>query len=154
MEHIIKSINHIGFVIGYDRILRVITTSDVKDFVNLFTQNVTYNVNGELTISRADALQAASVNTFVPELIHQHAISTESITLLPPFDGESAARSATGVLYFTTTTIGRGDLAGQALTAFVKFEDKYVKTGIFARYGGWRINARNNIAIVSSSKVD
>lgn len=107
-----------------------------------------------MTLSDADALQAAFVNTFVPELIHQNAISTESITLLPPFDEQAAARSATGVLYFTTTTIGRGDLAGQALTAFVKFEDKYVKTGGFARDGGWRINARNYIETVSRSKVD
>lgn len=122
--------------------------------MNLFTQKFTSNVNRELTVSGVDALQAAFVNTFVPELIPQNAISTESITLLPPFDEQGSAGSATGILYFTTTTIGRGDLAGQALTVFVKFEDKYVKTGGFARYGGWRINAQNYIAIVSSSKVD
>ncbi|MCJ1265763.1 hypothetical protein MMC22_005643 [Lobaria immixta] len=83
--------------------------------MNLFTQKITSNVNRELTVSRVDALQAAFVNTFVPELIPQNAISTETITLLPPFDEQGAAGLATRILYFTTTTIGRGDLAGQAL---------------------------------------
>ncbi|MCJ1469632.1 hypothetical protein MMC07_008268, partial [Pseudocyphellaria aurata] len=86
---------------------------------------------------------------FPPEVITQNAVNTESITLLAPFDEQGAAGTATGVVYTTITFVGQGNFTGQALALLAKFEDKYVKTGDFTRYGGWRISERFIFSFVS-----
>ena len=128
---------------------------DVKDFaglVNIFTRNASYNPQVTPTVYGIDAIQATLSKFFPPGSISQNTVSTESITLLSPFDEQGAASTATGVIYTTATTIGRNELAGQALTGFAKYKDKYVKTKDLARYGGWRISEREFIQFVSSSK--
>ena len=130
---------------------------DAKDFAglaNVFTKNATYNPGYGPNIYGIENIQATLASLFPPTLISQRAINTQSITLLPPFDEQGAAATGTGVVYLTITQIGQGDLAGQALTVFGKFVDKYVKTGDFARYGGWRISERVGIRFVSCPKVD
>lgn len=129
---------------------------DVKDFagfVNIFTRNASYDSEVTPPVYGIDAIQAALSKFFPAGTISQNAVNTESITLLSPFDEQGAANTATGVIYTTSTKIGQNELAGQALTVFGKYEDKYVKTKDLARYGGWRISERQFIQFVSSSKL-
>lgn len=131
---------------------------DAKDFaglVNVYTKNATYNTGEGLpNIYGIASIQAALVVDLPPETLTQGAISTESITLLPPFDEQGAAGTATGVLYLTFSYIGQGDLAGQVLVLFAKYEDTYVKTRNSARYGGWRISKRYFVLFVSCPKAN
>ena len=130
---------------------------DAKDFAGLaytFTKNATYRSGDGTNNHGIDSIQAAVNGSFPPELITQRAINTQSITLLPPFDEQGAAGTATGVVYTAITYIGQGDLAGQALVYFGKFDDEYLKTENYARYGGWRISDRFITLFVCCPKVD
>lgn len=63
---------------------------DVKNFdgfVNIYTKNVTFNTGSPLPNDYGiNNIQKAFANLLPPEFITQNTISTESITLLPPFD--------------------------------------------------------------------
>ncbi|MCJ1427778.1 hypothetical protein MMC29_005683, partial [Sticta canariensis] len=119
---------------------------DNKDFAglkNIFTKNAIYSPGGaEPIVNGVDNIQALLASFFPPEVISQNTVSTQSITLLPLFDEQGAAGTATGVLYTIASYIGQGDLEGRAWTIFAKYKDKYVKTGDFALHGGWRISER------------
>ncbi|MCJ1462888.1 hypothetical protein MMC07_001492 [Pseudocyphellaria aurata] len=122
-----------------------VQTLDAKDYSKLadfFTKNATYNSGIPPTVYGIDSIIAVLATILPPEVITQNAISTESITLLPPFDEQGAASAATGVVYITVAYIGQGNLTGQAFVFFAKFEDKYVKTEDFAHHGGWKISER------------
>lgn len=131
---------------------------DVKDFaglVNIFTRNATYSSGpSAATVYGIGSIQAVLAEILPPESLTHGAISTESITLKPPFDEQGAAGTATGVVYAVVTYIGQGDLAGQGLTFFAKYVDKYVKTADLTYHGGWRISSRFFIPFVSCPKVD
>ena len=130
---------------------------DAKNFaglVNIYTQNATYIPDTGPRIRGIVAIQAFLSKIFPNGTITQHVISTESITLLGPFDEQGAAGTATGVVYSTTVYIGQGNLTGQAYTAFGKYVDKYVKTADFARHGGWRISERAFLPFVSCLQTD
>lgn len=123
---------------------------DAKDFaglVNIFTQNATYKSDSSPIFDGLEDIQAKLPGVLEP--ITQSAINTESITLLPPFDEQGAAGTATGVLYITVANFGLRNSSTEALFVFGKFEDKYVKTGDFALHGGWRISERVFVLIVS-----
>ena len=129
---------------------------DNKDFDGLekiFTKNATYNAGEGPNVYGIDNIKPLLASILPPEVISQSTITTSSITLLAPFDEQGAAGSAVGVVYVTASYIGQGDLEGQGLFFFAKYKDKYVKTGDFARYGGWRISERLFVAFVSCPKV-
>ncbi|MCJ1266220.1 hypothetical protein MMC22_006103 [Lobaria immixta] len=128
---------------------QLLDTKNFTGLANVFTKNASYNPGYGPNIIGIDNIQTTLASLFQPELISQRAITTQSITLLPPFDEQGAAATATGVVYLTIAQIGQGDLAGQALIVFGKFVDKYVKTGDFGRYGGWRISERVGVRFVS-----
>ncbi|MCJ1269802.1 hypothetical protein MMC22_009695 [Lobaria immixta] len=114
---------------------------DAKNFIelaNIFTKNATVVISAGPKASGIDAIQALLASIYLPEVITHSATSTFSITLLPPFDEQGAAGTATGMVYATFNYIGQGNLTGQALTFFAKYEDNYVKTDDFVRHGGWR----------------
>ncbi|MCJ1462889.1 hypothetical protein MMC07_001493 [Pseudocyphellaria aurata] len=120
-------------------------TLDAQNFPKLadfFIKNATYNAGIGPTVYGIDSIKAVLATHLPPEVITQNNISTESITLLPPFDEQGAASTAIGVVYTTAAYIGQGNLTGQALIFFAKYEDKYVKTGDFAHHGGWKISER------------
>lgn len=130
---------------------------DAKDFAeltNIFTKNATYNSEILPTVYGIDNIQTLLSGFFPPEIISQNAINTESFTLLPPFNEQGAAGTASGVLYTTVSFIGQGNLAGQVYASFAKYKDKYVKTGESARYGGWKIYERVFVSFVSLPKPD
>lgn len=121
----------------------MLDTKNLAGLVDIFTTNASYNPGTpEPTVNGIGSIQALLATIVPPGFITQNVVNTESITLSPPFDELGAAGTASGVVYATGSYIGQGDLAGQALIFFAKFEDKYVKTGDFALYGGWRISQR------------
>ena len=130
-----------------------LSNKDFDGLENIFTKNATYNAGIPPNVYGVDEIKAILATILPPEVITQSAITTQSITLLPPFDEQGAAGTATGVVYVTTSYIGQGDLEGQGLFYFARYEDKYVKTGDFARYGGWRISERLYFSFVSCPNV-
>lgn len=118
---------------------------DAKDFAgltNIFTKDASYNLGFGPNVVGIDNIQTSIPRVLPLEVITQNAINTESITLLPPFDEQGAAGTASGVVYTTVSYIGQGNLTGQVYAIFAKYEDLYVKTGESARYGGWKISQR------------
>lgn len=134
---------------------RLVDAKKFDGLVNIFTKNATYNAGSPApNVYGIADIQTTLSNIVPPETITQNAVSTESITLLPPFDEQGAAGTASGVIYITVSYIGQGNLTGQALVFFAKYEDKYVKTADFVPYGGWRISERFFIEFVSCPKVN
>lgn len=131
---------------------------DNKDFAalkNIYAKNAVYNPGLPAPNTYGvDKIQALLASFFPKEVISQNLVSTESITLQPPFDEQGAAGTATGVVYLTVSYIGQGATEGQALVLFAKFNDKYVKTGDFAFHGGWRISQRFFTLFVSCPIAD
>lgn len=121
---------------------------DSKDFaglVDIFTTNATYNAGPPSPDANGiDNIQATLAKILPKEIVTQISTSTESITLLPPFDEQGAAGTATGVVYYSAVEFGTGDSAGKTEIILAKYVDKYVKTGRRARYGGWRISERRS----------
>lgn len=135
--------------------VQTIDAHDLSTFADIFTTNAAYNPGpSQPTVYGIANIKAAIAFVIPPEVITQVAITTTSITLKPPFDEQGAAGTATGIIYNTVAYIGQGNVTGEALIFFAKFEDKYVKTGDFAHYGGWRISNRSFIPIVSGPKAE
>ena len=124
---------------------------DLKNFKAFeveFIPTGTYNpgngvVKGYPAIEKA---LAAIVGTNVT----QSSLTTQSISLSPPFDVQGAAGKATGITYAIVTFIGQKADAGKAFVVYGYFKDKLVKTGDYANYGGWKFSDRAFIALVSA----
>ncbi|MCJ1462890.1 hypothetical protein MMC07_001494 [Pseudocyphellaria aurata] len=121
---------------------QILDAKDDSKLADIFTKNVTYNYGRPPNLYGVDSVINILAKLIPPETITQDAVTTQSITLLPPFDEQGAAGTAAGVVYTTVSYIGQGNLTGQALIIFGKYEDKYIKTGGYSRYGGWRISER------------
>lgn len=129
---------------------QLLDSKDYAGLVNIFTTNATYSADRLApNICGIDNIKAAIARLVPREIETQFATNTESITLLSPLDEQGAASTATGVVYLTAMFFGQGDLAGQTLTFFARYEDKYVKTGDHAYHGGWRISERFFLSFVS-----
>lgn len=97
---------------------QLLVAKDFAGLADIFTKNVTYNAGDPFpTVHRIDSIQAILAQR-LGQNITQYAISTQSITLLPPFDEQGAADAATGVVYTTLANIGQGNLTGEALIIF------------------------------------
>ena len=124
---------------------------DLKNFKAFeveFIPTGTYNpgngvVKGYPAIEKA---LAAIVGTNVT----QSSLTTQSISLSPPFDVQGAAGKATGITYAIVTFIGQKADAGKAFVVYGYFKDKLVKTGDYSNYGGWKFSDRAFIALVSA----
>ena len=117
------------------------------EIVTLFTTNLTYNfftkTLGDFTIRGGKEFTRLISNLDV--FTTQISISTQSYTLQPPFDALGGASRATG--YSNFNAILYKDNKTQFFDAVNK--DKYVKTTDFAQYGGWKIEQRDYISLVS-----
>lgn len=114
-----------------------------SEFGNFFAKDAHYNFGGPgLDAYGVNQITAGFINNVPAGSIQVNVVSSESIRLLPPFDDLGAAGNATGVQYKEVVFVGQGSLQGQSYTAFGKYNDKYIKTGEFTRYGGWRIQER------------
>ncbi|MCJ1269034.1 hypothetical protein MMC22_008922 [Lobaria immixta] len=114
---------------------------DLAGFANLFTKNATYNPD-TTNVHGMNNIEKILSRVFLSEVISQSAVKTKSFALLPTFNGQGAAGTATGTVYTTISFIGQGNLTGQVYTVFAEHNDMYVKTEQFARYGGWKISER------------
>lgn len=89
---------------------------DRKDFgalANVFTKNATLNVGIGENVYGIEAIQATIAAILPPTNISQFAITTQNYELLPPFDEQGAAGTATGVVYTTAAVIGQGNFPGR-----------------------------------------
>lgn len=81
--------------------------------------------------------------------VAQSSLTTQSISLLPPFDSQGAAGKATATTYAIISFIGQGADAGKVFVSYGLFKDKLVKTGAWADYGGWKFSERVFASLVS-----
>ncbi|MCJ1469092.1 hypothetical protein MMC07_007725 [Pseudocyphellaria aurata] len=125
---------------------QIVDAHDYSKLADIFTTTATYKSGpSQPTVNGIENVEATIAFVIPPEVITHTEINTQSITLKPPFDEQGAAGTASGVIYTTVAYIGQGNATGSALIFFAKFEDSYVKTGDFAKYGGWRISNRSFI---------
>lgn len=114
---------------------------DFSTFDKVFTNNATFDFDSPLGVVRGLAnVETAFKRNLPPGTVTQNAVSTESI-LLSGFDDQGSARRATALSYLTTTFLGQGNLTGEIVTLYVRFEDTLVKTNLQGN-GGWRITSR------------
>lgn len=122
-------------------------TKNFKGFEIEFIPSGTYDA-GAGPVAGLPAIQktlAAVVNNNVT----QTSLTTQSITLSPPFDSLGAASRASAITYAIVSYIGQKADAGKAYIFYGLFKDKLVKTGDFAEYGGWRFSERIFETLVS-----
>lgn len=114
---------------------------DFSTFNKVFTNNVTFDFEGPPGVVRGLAnLEAIFRRNIPPGTVTQNAVTTESISL-SGFDEQGSASAATALSYLTNTYFGQGNLTGQIVTSYIRFEDTLVKTNQQGN-GGWRIKTR------------
>lgn len=114
---------------------------DFSTFNKVFTNNVTFDFEGPPGVIRGLAnVETVFRNNIPPGTVTQNAVTTESISL-SDFDDQGSAKGATALSYLTNTYFGRGNLTGQIVTSYIRFEDILVKTDQQGN-GGWRIDTR------------
>lgn len=114
---------------------------DFSTFNKVFTNNVTFFFDPSPGLVRGLANVETVFRTNVPPgTVTQNVVTTESISL-SPFDEQESASEATALSYLTTTYFGQGNLTGQIVVLYVRVEDTLVKTKLKGN-GGWRISNR------------
>lgn len=79
----------------------------------------------------------------------QTSVTTQSVSLGPPFDLQGAAGTASAIAYAIVTNLGIGAEEGKAFTVYGHWKDTLVKTADFADYGGWKFSSRAFVSLVS-----
>lgn len=128
---------------------QLLDSKDFRGLANIFTTNAIYNAGPPSPDRNGIENIQATLAIILKGIVTQISTSTESITLLAPFDEQGAAGTATGVVYYTAVEFGTGDSAGKTEIILAKYVDKYVKTGDRSRYDGWRISERRSFIFVS-----
>ena len=110
----------------------------------VFTNNATFDFhNPKVPILHGiEAIKKTLAALAPPGTVSQHTVSTHSISLSgsdPKTDG--GAHRAQALSYTVATYFGTGNLTGQVLTYYGKFNDTLVKTSL-PENGGWRIEYR------------
>ena len=124
--------------------------ADTKNFTAYdveFIPTATYDpgngaVKGISAIKETLALVFQNVTT-------QTSVTTQSVSLGPPFDVQGAAGTASAIAYAIVTNLGQGAEVGKAFTVYGYWNDTLVKTGDFANYGGWKFSSRGFVSLVS-----
>lgn len=108
----------------------------------VFTSNATFNFhNPKVPILHGiQAIKKTLAALAPPGTVSQHTVSTHSISLSGSDRG--AASTAQARSYTVATYFGTGNLTGQILTYYGKFDDTFVKTSLPGN-GGWRIDNRD-----------
>lgn len=115
---------------------------------SVFTTNLTFDFGGPPGIVKGLVnLEAEFTRIFPPGTISQTAVSTKSISL-SDFDDQGSASQATTLSYITETFFGKGNLTGQIVAVYARFEDTLIKTKLRGN-DGWRIATRINKYFVS-----
>lgn len=106
-----------------------------------FTPKATYDPGNGVVATGIPAIKAL-LALVVGNVTTQTALTTQSINLGPPFNGQGAAGTASAITYVTVTSFGQGADEGKAFSIYGFWTDKFVKTGDFAQFGGWRFSSR------------
>lgn len=112
----------------------------------VFTSNATFNFHNPKVplLHGIEAIERTLAALAPPGTVSQHTVSTHSISLSGSdrkTDG-GAASTAQALSYTVATYFGTGNLTGQILTYYGKFDDTLVKTSLPGN-GGWRIDTRD-----------
>lgn len=111
----------------------------------VFTSNATFDFSlpNIPVLHGLPAIEKTLAALAPPGTVSQHTVSTLSISL----SGSDRKNESAGVYraealsYTVATYFGTGNLTGQILTFYGKFDDKFVKTSLPGN-GGWRIDDR------------
>lgn len=129
---------------------------DAKDFNRLnrvFLPNATYTIFEEdvqVDFVRGIVPIKASISRFLyPGTVTQSASTTQLIELDYPFDPIGSAATANATTYVTITFFGRGNQSGLTKSYFGVYQDRFVKTGNFEVFGGWKFSSRVFTTFVS-----
>lgn len=108
----------------------------------VFTSNATFNFNNPKVplLHGIAAIEKTLAALAPPGTVSQHTVDTHIIDLFGKTDG-GAAQTAQALSYTVATYFGTGNLTGQVLTYYGKFDDTLVKTSLPGS-GGWRIDHR------------
>ena len=117
-----------------------IDTKNFKDLDDEFIANATLDTGTEI-VKGLPAIKTALV-AILAKNVTQSSITTSSINLLPPFDNQGSASTASAIQYVIGTFIGIDADSGKAFTLYGVFFDKFVKTEAIGDYGGWRFSER------------
>lgn len=121
---------------------------DFSTFNQVFTNNITLDFGAPPGVIHGLAnVEAVFTKNIPPGTITQNAVTTQSISL-SGFDVQGSASGATALSYLTLTYFGQGNLTGQIVALYVRFEDTLVKTNL-RENGGWRISTRISKYFVS-----
>ena len=117
-------------------------------FDRIFINNATYQIKPPVApIAKGlPSIEAALARLAPPGTISQHAITTQEISVTQ--HSYASSPTAEGLSYVTGVYFGSGNLTGQIVTIYGRFEDTYVKTSQEV-HGGWRIATRILNVIVS-----
>lgn len=118
-----------------------------KAFNDEFLPTGTYDpgagpVTGVPNISKA-------LSAIVTNNVTQSSLTTQSISLTPPFDVIGSASRASAITYAIVSFIGKGVDAGKVFIVYGLYKDKFAKTGDFTKYGGWKFSERVFNVLVS-----
>ena len=123
-------------------------TKNFNAFDTEFIPTATYFTGNE-TLKGVPPIKKFLAAT-VDNNVTQTALTTQSISLTPPFDNQGGAATASAITYLTESYLGQKADAGQVFVVNGLFKDKLVKTGDFSNYGGWKFSARVLQVLVSS----
>ncbi|MCJ1264438.1 hypothetical protein MMC22_004310 [Lobaria immixta] len=125
----------------------ILDTLDIDAFADVYAENLNFASNlGIPSVNSSQQLIAATKAIFRPGLVLQDAITTQRIAFVGPTDKDYAFTEAKGITYLTSTVFGTGNLTGQIVTVYNRYDDTFVKTSL-PGYGGWRIASRFLTAI-------
>ena len=122
-------------------------TKNFKAFEIEFIPTATYDPGSGPVTGFANIEKTLAA--IVANNVTQNSLTTQSISLAPPFDNQGGAGTASAITYADVAFLGKGPLAGKAFVFFGLFKDKFVKTGDFANYGGWKFSSRVFQSLVS-----
>ncbi|MCJ1470567.1 hypothetical protein MMC07_009213 [Pseudocyphellaria aurata] len=123
----------------------IIDKLDFSALDTVFASNATFNFNNPKVplLHGIEAIEKTLAALAPPGTVSQHTVSTHSIDLFGAngkTDGGGAS-TARALSYTVATYFGTGNLTGQVLTYYGKFDDTLVKTSL-PENGGWRIDTR------------
>lgn len=130
-----------GFAVAFDN-------KNSKELDNEFIPNGTYDAGGGPVKGIPNI--AKTLAGLVVGNVTQTSVTTQSITLAPPFDAQGTAAKASAITYAIVSFIGQGADAGKVYIVYGFWTDVLVKTGAFEFYGGWRFSSRAFKALVSA----
>ena len=123
-------------------------SKNYKAFEIEFIAEATYDIGNGVVLSGIPNITSVFSEVVGTAVMHS-SLTTQSISLSAPFDAQGAASQASATTYSIVSFLGQGADAGKAFVIYGVFKDKFVKTGDFSHYGGWKFSERVYDTLVS-----